>query len=103
MEIIIREGTYYSEGDEASFFNRLQSLKCVSGIKGAPDGLHVRFAGPPSNAQLRELIATLYRYGLDMRPLAAFRTKANEAWFCDPKMFWYEHVFGARAKKAAHA
>ena len=103
MEIVIRDETFYSEGDEASFFNRLQALKCVRDIKGAPDGLHVRFTRPPNNAQLREMIATLYRYGLDMRLLAALRTKTNEAWFCDPKMFWYQHVFGARTKKAAHA
>jgi len=55
----------------------LQSLRCIADIKGAPDGLHVRFARRPGNAQLRELIATLYRYGLDMGPLAALRTKDN--------------------------
>jgi hypothetical protein len=103
MEIIIRDSTYYSEGDEASFFDRLHSLKCVSDIKGAPDGLHVRLSRKPTNAQLRELIATLYRYGLDMRPLAVLRTKNNETWFCDPKMFWYKRVFSSSARKAARA
>jgi hypothetical protein len=57
-------------------------------------GLHVALSRP-TQMQLRELIALLYRYGLDMRPLASFRTERNAAWFAnDRRKFWHARVFG---------
>ena len=94
-ELIIQEGTYYSQADEKAFFDRLNELRCVKSVRGAPDGLHVVLSRPPTEMQLRELIALLCRYGLDMRPLAALRTERNAAWFVkDRKTFWHARMFG---------
>jgi len=89
-----------SPGDEKSFFDRLQALRCVVSVVGAPDGLHVLLSKPPTDLQLRELIALLYRYDLDMRPLAALRTERNAAWFSDrKKAFWHSSVFRTSKSK----
>jgi hypothetical protein len=94
-ELIIQEGTYYSQADEDAFFDRLNGLRCIKSVRGAPDGLHVALSRTPTEMQLRELIALLYRYGLDMTPLAALRTERNAAWFAkDRRMFWHARVFG---------
>jgi hypothetical protein len=67
----------------------------VKSVRGAADGLHVSFSRSPTDNQLRELIALLFRYGLDMKPLAAFKTTKNKIWFADKKtMFWHGRVFG---------
>jgi hypothetical protein len=94
-EIVIQDRTYYSNGDESSFFGWLEGLRCVSHVKGAPDGLHVSLKRLPSDKDLRELIGLLYRYGLDMTPLAALQTAKNSAWFAqNKKAFWHKAVFG---------
>jgi hypothetical protein len=96
VELIVQEGTYFSPGDEAAFYHRLETLRCVSSVKGAFEGLHIVLSKPPSDAELRELIALLYRYDLDMTPLAVLRTKRNAAWFADNKeAFWHVRVFRA--------
>ena len=93
-EVVIQEGMYYSLADEKAFFDRLTSLRCVAGVRGAPDGLHINLSRRPSDTQLRELIALLYRYDLDMKPLAELRTEHNAPWYADPKAFWHAAVFG---------
>jgi hypothetical protein len=91
-ELIIQ--TYYSQGDEDAFFDRLNGLGCVRSVKGAPDGLHIALS-TPTDMQLRELIALLYRYGLNLKPLAVLRTDKNAEWFAkNRKAFWYAGVFG---------
>ena len=94
-ELIIQEGKYYSQADEKAFYDRLNQLRCVKSVRGEPDGLHIALSRPPTQMQLQELIALLYRYGLDMRPLASLPTERNAAWFAnDRKMFWHAKVFG---------
>jgi len=102
MELLIREGRYYSQADEDAFFERLKNLPCVKSIVGMPDGLHIALKRPPSEEQLRELIALLYRYDLDMTPLAALTTARNEAWFArDRRAFWHRKVFAQRRKRSS--
>jgi hypothetical protein len=91
---------YYSQADENAFFDRLYGLSCIGPIIGMPDGLHIKLKHRPSKADLREIIALLFRYNLDMTPLAALRTERNGKWFDKPGMFWHESVFGKRNRKA---
>ncbi len=96
-ELILQERYYYSLADEKTFYDRLHALRCVKEVRGARDGLHVVLSRSPTEAQLRELIALLYRYGLDMRPLASLRTERNEDWFAkNRKAFWHAKVFGKK-------
>jgi hypothetical protein len=93
-ELIVRGPTYFSAGDESAFFAWLSSIPCVADITGQSRDLHIRLRRMPSNADLRELVALLYRYKMDMRPLAAMKTPRNTKWFADPKAYWHAKLFG---------
>jgi len=98
-ELIIRGPRYFSHGDETAFFAWLESIPCVDDVKGRLKDLHIRLKRPPSNADLRELIALLYRYRMNMKPLAAMKTPSNAKWFDDESKYWHAKVFGKRARK----
>jgi len=102
-ELIVTLGTFGSAGDERAFFDWLQSISCVESTVGRSRDLHITLRKQPSNSELRELIALLYRYRLDMRPLATLRNERNAAWFAENRnSFWHVHVFGKRqAQKQA--
>lgn len=91
----IIEGTYYSQGDEAAFFDRLREIPGVIGVVGSPEGLLVTLRSKKlSNVALRELIALHFRYSLPMKELAQFETPKNKNWFRSRAAFWYAGVFG---------
>jgi hypothetical protein len=103
-EFTIGLGRWYSPGDEDAFFVRLRALRCVKSYEGrCPSDLHVVLSKAPSEMELRELIALLCRYDLDMKPLAAFRTKRNAAWFFENRQaFWHGRVFGKSKPKRSN-
>jgi hypothetical protein len=92
--LIVRGPTYFSPGDERAFFNWLQSIPSVSDVGGSSRDLHITLKRPPSNGDLREFVALLHRYRMNMKPLAAFRTPRNAEWFARPGTFWHPEVFG---------
>jgi hypothetical protein len=95
--LIARLGSFFSPGDEKACFDWLQSIPCVGSIGGRLRDIHIGVKKPPSNSELRELLALFYRYRIDMRPLAAFKNKRNAAWFAEDRdTFWYARVFGKR-------
>jgi hypothetical protein len=94
-KLVIVGGKYFSPGDEDAFFRWLSSLACVRKVVGRLRGLHIFLRRSPNDEELRELIALLYRYQLNMRPLAAFKSKQNAAWFHgNSKAYWHTRVFG---------
>ena len=95
LKIIVKGPRYFSLGDEDAFFNWLRTIKCVKDFGGVGWDLHITLPRPPGNADLRELIALFFRYRVNMRSLAAFRTKRKSKWFAEnPKAFWRSKVFG---------
>jgi hypothetical protein len=87
--------TFFSARDEGSFFHWLQTISCVESVAGQLTDLHIRLKRPPSATDLRELIALLYRYQMDMRPLAALKTARNASWFAqDTDVYWHAPIFG---------
>src|SRR5688572_3020473 len=94
-ELIIGGPTFFSHRDEDSFFNWLQSISCVEDVVGNGRDLHITLKRQPRDSQLRELIAVLYRYRMDMSPLAILLTARNAAWFAKNRSaFWHTPVFG---------
>ena len=89
---------WYCYADEKSFFGWLEAISPVKEVVGKPDGLHVTLSRHPSRNQLMDLIELLYRYELDMKPLAELRTPRNQNWFADPKAYWHGRVFAKRKR-----
>lgn len=95
MPTLIVEGpTYYSPGDEAAFFEWLRKIPSIQSVGGRLRDVHIETVPDAlPDDDLRELIGILRRYGMDMRGLAQFETKANARWFKSPATFWHEAVF----------
>lgn len=94
-ELVVVGPTYYSVGDENAFFTWLQSIPCIEGVGGRGRDLHIRLKRLPGKNDLRELIALLYRYKMDMRPLAILKTARNAKWFAeDTVAYWHAPIFG---------
>lgn len=92
-EIKCRRVMFYSQGDETAFYSFAQSIPAVRKIDGITDSIILRLRPSCSDRSLRDLIALLFRYKIDMRPLAELKTEKNSVWFCDPQKFWHKKVF----------
>jgi hypothetical protein len=100
-QLLIFEGTYYSQSDEDAFFGWLRSIPGVVGFVGTPEGLEVTLrSGNVGQGALRDLLALHYRYQLPMKDLAQFQTDNNSSWFPNPIAYWHLAVFGPNAVSA---
>jgi hypothetical protein len=99
-ELIASSVRYGSEGDERAFFEWLGRIGCVGKCYGVVRDLRILLKRPPSDAELRELIAIFDRYGVDMAQLAALETKDNVGWFRKPGTYWHHSVFAVRSALA---
>ncbi|MDX5364803.1 MAG: hypothetical protein LPK88_00115, partial [Alphaproteobacteria bacterium] len=88
--------TFYSENDEAAFFEWLSRISCISKLTGEGYELRLQINRTRiSDGNLRELIAVFTRYKIDMRQLAQFLTEKNRGWFKDnPDAYWHKKIFG---------
>jgi hypothetical protein len=92
--LIAKPLTYYSPLDEDAFFAWLQSIPCVTTVRGVGPELEISIdVARLDEDGLRELIALFFRYGMDMKGLAQFANDGNRHWFLRKDMYWYEHVF----------
>jgi hypothetical protein len=91
----VRGPRYFSPGDEKAFFDWLECIPCVEGVRGRLTDLHITLQRPPGDRQLRELIAVFRRYGMDMKALAVLKTNRNAVWFAENKnAYWHAQMFG---------
>lgn len=92
--IVIKEPCpFYSQQDEDSFFEWLQSIPEVKSVKGCANGLEILLKEPIGEDSLIELIAVFSRYSLKLKPLKDLCSPNNEKWFKDPIKFWYSEIF----------
>jgi hypothetical protein len=82
-----------SQLDEKHLFSWALEIPCV--LRWEQDQLVVR-SRRVSKADLRDLIALLWRYNVPMQQLAQFRNGTNEGWFAAPGAYWHKRVFGQR-------
>lgn len=81
---------FLSEGDERSFFEWLQQIKCVQSVRGEGRSVFITLSKLPADEELRELIGLFFRYDIDMRQLARF---AEREWVSNPDAYWHRRVF----------
>ena len=87
--------TFYSEGDELSFFKWIDSINCIKEFKGIGDTIYLTVnTKKPSDVCLRELLSLFHRYKIEMSQLAVFLNDKNKEWFYDRKQaYWHKKVF----------
>ena len=88
---------YYSECDEAAFFEWLDKLPCVKRYEGELDVLNIYVdEAKVDESALRELLALFRRYAVEMKQLRVFDREEFAAWFRDPRAYWHTPVFQAQ-------
>ena len=94
-EIRCKKVTFYSKGDEDTFFGWAHNIPAIKEVFGDVEDI-VLLIGSVSieDSSLRELIALLYRYNLPLQQLAIFKNPSNQEWFQNENKFWYSGVFG---------
>lgn len=94
-KLIVREPSFfYSYLDEENFFHWLESIPAVAGVTRVGRDLQISLKAPIDEPNLRDLVAVLKRYGVDMKCLSPFVDSTNEPWFKNPAAYWYKDVFG---------
>jgi hypothetical protein len=94
FEITVRGPWLYSPKDKEVFFGWLESIPSVAKVGGVGFDVTISLRSKRVSQQdLRELIAILYRYRMNMRVLAPLAS-SRHPWFTDKKKFWYKRVFG---------
>src|SRR5260370_1418230 len=101
LKLVVRGPTYFSPGDEKAFYDWLHSIPCVAEVGGRLRSAHITLKRAPSDFDLRELVAFFFRYRMNMKPLAAFKTARNAKWFADPNKAWHAKVFGKVVRRRA--
>jgi hypothetical protein len=85
--------TFGSQLDEEHMFSWASEISCV--VRWEQDTLIVRSLRI-SEANLRDLLALFWRYGIPMAQLAQFQNNKNVGWFAAPKAYWHKKVFGGQ-------
>jgi len=92
--LIAKRVWYYSENDEAAFFEWLDKLTCVEKYEGELDVLNIHVdQGRLDAGSLYELLALFRRYSIDMKQLRVFDKDKFASWFRNPKSYWFKEVF----------
>ena len=86
--------------DEYAFFKWIETIDAIESFSQINDELYLEIASINlHDDDLRELLALLYKYKIDMKQLAAFLNKDNKEWFYNnPKAYWHKRVFGSVKK-----
>ncbi|MBI3518512.1 MAG: hypothetical protein HY062_04035 [Bacteroidetes bacterium] len=95
IQLECKKVVFYSELDEISFVERINSISCIQSWEGINTSiiLHIKTKTISDNC-LRELISLFHRYKVEMSQLSLFLNKKNKTWFMDnEKAFWYKQVF----------
>lgn len=100
---------YYSQGDEARFFQGLEGNPAVKKVTGFNRGrgrsaLAVRMDPRKlTKLGLWDLIALLWRYERPLKPLRIFAKTRRFAWLKDKEMYWHKSMFGVskRSRRSA--
>lgn len=95
IELQARAVRFYSEGDEAAFFEWLDKISSITGYTGSgPDLLISVDRQRVDEEALREMLALFCRYKIDMSQLSLFDVEQFSEWFRAPNSYWYQAVFG---------
>lgn len=82
---------FYSMIDEQMFFDWIKKIPCIQGIECARDEVYLDLVGRDLEYEdIKDLIALLYRYQIDMKQLQSFYNESNKSAF----MPWNQEIFG---------
>ena len=93
-QIIATDILFYHDSDERAFFEWIDRMSFVRESYGVGRDMVICFNRFPTDDDLWEIIGFCRRYHVEMTQLKSFLTDTNREWFFNPKMFWFEQIFG---------
>jgi len=96
INLIVPTDHWRSLGDKESFFVWLYSISGYQSCEGKDRILYISFSAQQVDVTTGEELWSLFkRYEFDeMRQLAQLKETQIGEWFSDPKMIWYDDIFG---------
>lgn len=96
--LICKEVSFYSEGDETAFFEWLKNIDAIKDIKGVGNEIQLEIDNEViEDESLRELIAIFTRYTIELNQLKQFLSKDNKEWFYDNDLsYWRKETFNEK-------
>ena len=93
-KLICKRVIFYSQNDEASFFEWISKIKGIKKWEGARDEIHLYLPkSTTSNKCLRDLIALFYRYNIDRRQLQQLLNDKNRQLYENFKPGGHHNVY----------
>ncbi len=78
--IVCKKVYFYSQLDEDMFFTWIKNISCIRHFEGSGDELYLDLVDRAlSYEDMKDIIAFLYRYKIDMSQLQSFVNQANES------------------------
>ncbi|MBP9765009.1 hypothetical protein KBD08_01610 [Candidatus Babeliales bacterium] len=88
--IVCKKVYFYSQLDESIFFTWIKNISCIKTTGGVGDELYLYIIDEPLNYEdMKNLIALLYRYKIDMRQLQPLITEHNK----DAVIPWKRQIY----------
>jgi hypothetical protein len=102
MQVEIKLKAFYSPGDERRLFQGFNEIDCINQVEGVGRGLILDISlSRLSKEKLFELIALLWRYQIDVRPLRSLTEKNKRfAWLAETHFYWHAGMFSTDEKAA---
>jgi hypothetical protein len=100
MKIIFTEPFgYCSYLEEKHYFHWLEEIPRVKKVVWTPPGLEVTIEGDLDIQMLREFIALLSRYKLDMTCLREYCLAVDKEYFYNKEAHWFDSMFNEAQEK----
>jgi hypothetical protein len=101
VELVAKGLRWFSDYDEAAFFEWLKKIPCIETYKGQGKALHIEIDQDRlDDVCLREMLALFYRFKQEMSQLAVFKDEKKRPWFSNnSRAYWYRQVFGSVPRK----
>lgn len=101
MQLKIALSSFFSPGDERRFFEGLAGVRGVQKFIGSGRDLIITLnVRRLNNESVRDLIALLWRYGVQLKPLAEIAATRRFSWLNDPEWYWSQSMFEEGAPHA---
>ena len=85
---------FFSQRDEAAFFNFLKELACVESVRGEGRSIQINVdRSKMSDDDLRDIFALFSRYNVDLKQLRNIIDEDRHKWALNTNTIWYKGIF----------
>ncbi len=95
VRLVVEGVVYYSDNDEAAFFEWLSKMNCIVKVGGEFRELHLMVQiDLVDRNNLLDIIALFYRYKMDIKQILKLDRPEFSSWLHDAQTYWFADMFG---------